>query len=113
MAVTVCNQPGCPELTTSAYCEAHTRDQRRAENQQRGTFRQRGYDHKYDKNRKRLLTEETHCWICGRPVDTALKYPDPFSPSADHVTPRSRGGTNERQNLKLAHLRCNTSRQAK
>ncbi|NKU01807.1 hypothetical protein GS918_28205 [Rhodococcus hoagii] len=33
--------------------------------------------------------------------------PDPFRASIDHKLPRSRGGTNDPQNLQLTHLWCN------
>mgnify|MGYP002041581375 CR=1 FL=1 len=40
------------------------------------------------------------CWICGRPgADTA-----------DHLVPRSRGGSNALCNLAAAHARCNYAR---
>lgn len=47
------------------------------------------------------------CRICGDPVDMESRLPDPFCPSVDHIIPRARGGTNEPDNLQLAHLWCN------
>lgn len=47
------------------------------------------------------------CSICGDDVDLSLTAPDPFRASIDHVTPRSRGGTNDPSNLALCHLWCN------
>lgn len=46
------------------------------------------------------------CWLCGnqrirRPAD-----------SADHVIPRSRGGTDDDGNLRPAHRLCNSARRA-
>lgn len=53
----------------------------------------------------RRLVLETYgdtCWICGHPgADTA-----------DHLTPRSRAGTDALANLRPAHLFCNTGRGA-
>jgi hypothetical protein len=50
----------------------------------------------------------TDCSICGQPVDLSLRRTDSFmSPSIDHVVPRSRGGTDDPSNLRLAHLLCN------
>lgn len=49
----------------------------------------------------------TACGICGDPVDLSLRKPDLFSPSVDHIIPRARGGSNEPENLQLAHLWCN------
>lgn len=50
------------------------------------------------------------CSICGDAVDFALKWPNKFSPSIDHVYPYSLGGGNEASNLALAHLTCNISK---
>lgn len=50
------------------------------------------------------------CQLCGKPVDKALVYPDPFSPSLDHVVPVANGGGHTRLNCQLAHLRCNLSK---
>nr|DAF15281.1 MAG TPA: HNH endonuclease [Caudoviricetes sp.] len=49
----------------------------------------------------------TRCAICGQPVDMSLRYPDPLSPTVEHVTPRSRGGTDSLANLRVAHHTCN------
>lgn len=43
------------------------------------------------------------CWICCRPIE-----PDRIS--LDHVIPRSHGGTRHRNNLMLAHKKCNSRR---
>jgi 5-methylcytosine-specific restriction endonuclease McrA len=50
------------------------------------------------------------CWICGQPVDPALRAPDPLSKSIDHVVPISEGGPHTRANVKLAHAACNSKR---
>lgn len=47
------------------------------------------------------------CGICHMPVNLALLWPDPTSPSVDHVIPRARGGSDDPSNLQLAHLTCN------
>ncbi|WP_200209119.1 HNH endonuclease [Micromonospora coerulea] len=61
---------------------------------------QRGYDAEYQRNRVTLLAEDDRCWLCGR-------Y---GANTADHVTPLSRGGTNDLSNLKPAHKACNSGR---
>lgn len=50
------------------------------------------------------------CGICQEPVDRNLPWPDPLSPSLDHVVPLSRGGRHAKDNVRLAHLICNTRR---
>ena len=76
----------------------------------RPDWRQRGYDRIYDRNHGIVLRRQTTCWICGQPVDKTLTGPE--GPSVDHVIPRRDGGTNQLDNLRLAHLRCNSARQA-
>lgn len=50
------------------------------------------------------------CWLCNHPVAPALFWPHQYAGSVDHVIPASLGGTDERHNLRLAHLTCNCSR---
>ena len=64
--------------------------------------------HKHDMTVEKLAERDgTDCNICGEPVDLSAVHPDPFRPSIDHHTPRSLGGTNAPENLKLTHLWCN------
>ncbi len=50
------------------------------------------------------------CWLCGGGIDPAAPSGSPASGTLDHVVPRSRGGSNELSNLRLAHRRCNIHR---
>jgi 5-methylcytosine-specific restriction endonuclease McrA len=54
------------------------------------------------------LVKETYpplCWLCHAPIDTDAEY------SLDHVVPRSMGGDVwDINNIRPAHLRCNSSR---
>jgi hypothetical protein len=50
------------------------------------------------------------CWLCDGPIDPSLPRTLPGAASIDHVVPRSRGGTSDLRNLRLAHRRCNTRR---
>lgn len=65
----------------------------------------------YRRRRRVILSGEPVCGICGQPIDKTLKWPDPMSPSADHVVPHSKGGSDFQ--LMPAHLGCNRKRQAK
>lgn len=47
------------------------------------------------------------CQLCRKPVNKKLKWPDPMSPSIDHIIPLSKGGAHERRNVQLAHVGCN------
>ena len=68
MALRVCNEPGCPELTDQPKCETHKAQVER----DRGTRQQRGYDLAYDKNRKTQATKVAKgrviCWSCGHRI---------------------------------------------
>ncbi len=57
--------------------------------------------------------DEWTCGLCGEPVDHAVAYPDPLSPSLDHVVPLSKGGTHAEANVQLAHLHCNIAKGAR
>ncbi len=62
----------------------------------------------YDHNKKIILATQSICGICGKPVDKSIKYPDPMSPTVDHIIPVSRNGDPiALDNLQLAHRYCN------
>lgn len=62
----------------------------------------------YDHNKKIILATQSICGICGKPVDKSIKYPDPMSPTVDHIIPVSRNGDPvSLDNLQLAHRYCN------
>ncbi len=50
------------------------------------------------------------CQLCGEAVDPAREFPDPLSPSLDHVIPLDRGGAHVPENCQLAHFGCNASK---
>lgn len=53
------------------------------------------------------LRDEGRCWICSHSVDPSTAWPDPMSPSIDHVIPLALGGDHTLSNCSLSHLRCN------
>lgn len=67
----------------------------------------------WKKIRKVVIKEETHCHICYAEVDKTLKFPEPSSATVDHIIPSSRGGTDDRSNLRMAHNICNQKRSTK
>lgn len=50
------------------------------------------------------------CQICHEPVDRDGEPTGAWFPSLDHVTPRSLGGGDDDDNLRLAHRWCNSVR---
>lgn len=50
------------------------------------------------------------CQLCGEPIDMALRYPHPLSPSLDHIIPISKNGSHTRNNTQAAHLLCNVKK---
>lgn len=65
----------------------------------------------FEANRKIILATQSICAICGKPVDKSLKYPDPMSPTVDHIIPISRNGDpSALENLQLAHRACNRAK---
>ncbi|ALD74575.1 HNH endonuclease [Trueperella pyogenes] len=48
------------------------------------------------------------CHICHGLINPQLKAPDPGSYSIDHVLPRAHGGSDALENLRPAHLGCNS-----
>lgn len=66
-------------------------------------------DREYRRRREALRTLRLPCWICKRPIDYELRWPDPMSFSADHYIPRSLGGALLGE-LRPAHLGCNSRR---
>jgi hypothetical protein len=52
----------------------------------------------------------TRCHICCRKVDMSLSGQHKWGPTIEHILPVSLGGTNDANNLALAHRHCNTAR---
>lgn len=68
----------------------------------------------YEINKKKIMASQNICGICGKPVDKALKYPDPMSACIDHIIPVAKNGhPSDISNLQLAHWTCNRSKSDK
>lgn len=53
--------------------------------------------------------DKNRCHLCGDRVG-AKAWPHPLSASLDHVVPLTKGGDHDPDNVKLAHLVCNTAK---
>lgn len=47
------------------------------------------------------------CQLCGESISQEVAWPDPMSPSLDHIRPVSWGGHHIKSNIQAAHLICN------
>lgn len=86
-----CAHPGCPELVDKGYCEKHqkykrteTKEQRRAQDQRRGSAHERGYTSKWQRYSK---------WFLRQPDNVFCKLQLPgctnLAQCVDHVEPPS------------------------
>lgn len=57
-----------------------------------------------------MKRDRGRCGICRKPVRATS---GPMRPSIDHIWPRSLGGSDDLENLQLAHYRCNLSKHNK
>lgn len=66
--------------------------------------RERGHK-KLPKSWRGVVAERDggECWLCGKALDVERA-------TLDHVLPRSMGGQDALDNLRLAHFRCNVRR---
>lgn len=53
------------------------------------------------------------CHLCNEPVDFEAPCTSNRYPSLDHLVPRSKGGTDEPDNLRTCHRACNSRRGVK
>lgn len=58
-----------------------------------------------------LVRDFLICGICDRPVDPDLAWPEHRSATVDHILPVAHGGTDDLDNLQLAHFACNSTKQ--
>lgn len=71
-----------------------------------------GYIPDYEVKRLTVIERDGGiCQLCFEPVELGRSVSD-WSPSLDHVVPRSHGGSHELENLRLAHRWCNSVRGA-
>lgn len=93
--------------TTRLHCSDLCRELARKE---RGAVLHHGWISKAE--REAIYDRDGHtCWLCNEKVDMTgdLKYGN-WSPSLDHIIPRSKGGTHDASNLRTAHRWCNSIR---
>lgn len=129
-ALATCGTTFVPKTRVQRCCsEQHGRKLWRIEAEARGYKRARPWDDKrrdaFQKRRALKLGASTgepviladiaerdrwRCQLCKRAVSRKRRWPDPLSPSMDHIVPLTRGGAHDPSNVQLAHLRCNVSK---
>jgi len=68
---------------------------------------------RWDSLRRQVLIRDSHCHLCGEPVNKTLSGRHERGPVVDHIVPKSKGGAVfDLANLALAHRKCNTSKGA-
>ena len=89
--------PACPNTTPSPPAKPKKR--------QRGRSRKQ----RLRQLREQMLAEQgTQCSLCGCEMITGAYRPN--TATLDHIVPRARGGTDVPGNLRLACMRCNSTR---
>ena len=102
LIATPCAKQGCPAATYGRYCARHGKEESRRYERQRGTSAQRGYGGQWRQIRKLVLLRDPICKLCGQAP----------SIEADHIKPRSQGGTDDPSNLQGACKPCHSRKTA-
>jgi len=120
-----CSESGCDRgIRGKGLCAMHWRRKARADGREANPEWNDARKASYHKRRaQKLGTQvedlrpidiyERDIWLCGlcmTPVDPECAWPDPMSPSLDHIKPLSLGGAHTYENVQLAHLTCNVSK---
>ncbi len=90
----------CRGLTTMTRCPGCTRKH----NRNRGTTTSRGYGHTWQQASQQCIRNQPWCTSCSHPGS-------PTNPlTADHITPKSAGGTDQQSNLQTLCRKCNSQK---
>ena len=93
-----CAHPGCPELVKPGerYCAVHLREDRRQQDELRGSSTERGYGMSWRKKRDSFLKANPICERCHRAPATM----------AHHIVPKRDGGSDDPINLQALCDMC-------
>ena len=99
----LCLYPSCKDRAVDrGRCAFHGALERKRLEEARPSSTARGFGRRWAKIRARVLREEPWCRFCGR-----------ASAEADHIVPKSQGGTDDRENLRGLCGPCNNRRARK
>lgn len=100
-----CPHPGCRELVTTGYCDAHKRSW--TSDKIRGNRHQRGYGTKWEKVRAGVLKRDSYlCQVCRMAGRTTP------ATEVDHIVPKARGGKDDALNLQAICSPCHKHKTA-
>jgi len=85
-------------------------DDRRRANAEKRRARKFGVGYEDFERSEVFARDNWMCGLCSEPVDPDITWPDPLSPSLDHVLPLSLGGAHSRANTQCSHLGCNVAK---
>ncbi len=105
---TVCSEAWTRDTMSNPHAEETLRERRRRASARRRALCLTGVA---VEGRWRRLCERDDwiCWRCHGRIDQSLTCPNPEAGTGDHVIPVALGGTDSDDNLKAAHLRCNSA----
>lgn len=70
-------------------------------------------NHNYERVRRTQAarSQDWRCWHCGQPMSRKVgNHKNPMGVTTEHLVPKSRGGTSDRDNIVAACWRCNQKR---
>jgi hypothetical protein len=101
--------------TRKVYCSrrcSHRHLARQVGASHRKRARHYGVAYEYINRSKVIRRDGWRCGICGEKISKAARYPDPQSPSLDHIVPLSKGGGHLYDNVQASHWSCNVAKGA-
>lgn len=109
-----CCHPGCRALVRdgTTRCEQHKRASTGSfADRERGSRKDRGYGHDWDKKRERILKRDNG--LCQECLRNGLLTPvghKPYSAYCDHIINKAEGGTDDDDNLQTLCRSCHTKK---
>ena len=100
----ICSPPGADRPVR------HEREKSRRSNQRRRLAKRNGGPAGNYTTAEIAERDNYRCHLCGKKVDMSLDGNAKYGPNIDHLIPLSRGGLDERVNVRLAHRVCNVRR---
>lgn len=107
--IRVCSVAGCPELTTSGKCAAHTAQAHAAFDATRESSAERGYGGRWRRIRVAFLARFPICALCGAPS----QVPDHWPITRRELVARGIANPDADEHLRPLCIPCHNSETAK